>query len=347
MAAKRSRVLFPQRSWRFYRNWLIFMTTWLLLALAVWLSLQVHWAIILIWALPAYLLCSSIFCAYRWAHPMFYLPPPRISPALLGINAERVEFPSRDGLVLFGWFLPGRTRSAIILVHGLGGAAMDMISQAMALAKCGYHIFLFDLRAHGSSDGDTCSGGWNEAQDLLGAVDYLQGRQDVDPDKIAVLGVSLGGRVAIRGAALCPDIRAVIAEGLGPMALSDHKPPTTLWRRWVVFPLNRLAYALDTFMNGVRPSRGLLAHVREIAPRPLLLVTTGKGAEQAFGRMAFEAAGEPRDLLELPQARHAGAFFKQPELYLEKVRATLGAAGLMAEPVGEELPEQGLANQAA
>ena len=51
-----------------------------------------------------------------------------------------------------------------------------MLYHASAMAVYNYGVLMFDLRAHGSSDGDTSTAGWREVNDLLGAVDYLRSR---------------------------------------------------------------------------------------------------------------------------------------------------------------------------
>jgi len=56
------------------------------------------------------------------------------------------------------------------------------------------------------------------------AIDYLENRSDVDPDRIGLVGSSLGGYYVARAAAFCPRLKAVAAWG----AIYDYH---RVWRR--------------------------------------------------------------------------------------------------------------------
>lgn len=149
------------------------------------------------------------------------IAPPRqrlwATPADLGLEYEEVQFPAQDGVRLSGWFVPAggeaaqrRKGATIVLVHGwpwnrLGEAAEDMVSTLSgaspvdllrlmdALHNDGFHVFMFDLRNHGESAAHPpVTFGLLEAQDLLGALAYLHGRSDVSPQRIGVIGFSMG-----------------------------------------------------------------------------------------------------------------------------------------------------------
>lgn len=320
-----------RRTWRFYRNWGLFMLMWLALVAALWLSPV--WAVP-IWALPAYILGSAIFYAYRITHPRVQLAMMKVTPADADMTYEKVDFPSRDELMLFGWYVPGENGAAVILVHGLGSRGITMIYHATALASRGYGVLLFDLRAHGSSEGDTCTGSWRETQDLLGAVDYVRGRGDVDADKIGGLGISLGAQIVLRTAARSEALAGVAAEGPGPVAFADHGRTSSKWRYWVSLPTDWLYYKVRAFMCGHPEPPALLDEIGQIAPRPVLLISTGQGSEQRFTRLAYEAATDPKELWEVPQAPHGGAFFAQPEEYAERI-ATFFDHVLLGQPYDE------------
>jgi len=240
-----------------------------------------------------------------------------VSPKFASPVYEKVLFKSRDGLTLFGWYLPGRNRAALILVHGLNGAGIDMVVHAAPLVRAGYGVFLIDLRAHGSSDGDTSTYGRLEGNDVAGAVDYLLTRPDVDADKIGVMGISLGAQAALRGALKTDKLRAVVIEGLGTSILDDHGGRPKTLQRWVNYPINWLYYSLCEFMMGGRDT-GVLQVIGNLAPRPLLMIACG-GGEIYFNRMFFAAANEPKTLWELPKAQHAGAMTQEPKQYPQRI----------------------------
>jgi 2,6-dihydroxypseudooxynicotine hydrolase len=53
------------------------------------------------------------------------------------------------------------------------------------------------------------------------AVDYLEGRRDVDAKRVGLMGVSFGGQFVVRAAAFEPRIRATI-ENCGPYDQSEN-----------------------------------------------------------------------------------------------------------------------------
>ncbi len=305
------------KRWRYLRNILILLLAFALgfVALGGDLKNPLNW----LWLAPVLYLDFIVIQTVVATHPFRrrYLLP--ASPAIMGLTYEKVLFKSRDGLTLFGWYVPSRNRAALILVHGLGGMGLDMMIHATPLVRAGYGVFMFDLRAHGSSDGNTCTYGRLEANDVAGAVDYLLTRPDVDADKIGALGISLGAQAVLRGALKTDNLRAIVMEGLGPAVLADHGgKPTTLQRK-INYPLNWFSYSLSEFLMGGRDT-AVLEEIGKIAPRPLMLISCGK-FEIYFGRMFLAAAKDPKTLWELPRARHAQGFLQNPKEYPARVLA--------------------------
>lgn len=166
------------------------------------------------------------------------ISPPRqlqwADPSDLGLSYESVQFPAADGVRLSGWFLPGkdetrRDGATLILVHGwpwnrLGEAAEDFLSGllqlpsvdllrlAFALQQDGYNLLMFDLRNHGSSAAaPPVTFGWQESKDLLGAVAYLNSRDDVDRTRVGAVGFSMGANTLLYGLSKTEQIKAAIA----------------------------------------------------------------------------------------------------------------------------------------
>jgi pimeloyl-ACP methyl ester carboxylesterase len=302
--------------WLFYRN-----TAALLLITFVVIGLGLRGPITwlkMIWLAPLILITYQLWAIHSAVHPRRIFALLGTTPAAANLPYNEVTFRSRDGLTLAGWYVPSRNRAAIILVHGLNGSSSSMIYHAAAVATFGYGVLMFDLRGHGSSQGDLCTGGIDEANDVLGAVDYLLSREDIDPRKIGALGISLGAQSALRGAAQTENIRAIVLEGLGAMNLEDHgNQPITLLRR-IFYPLNRAMYKLYDFMGGVSDPESTISVLRRFG-RPVLLITTGKGLEQKFGRVFKQAIGDTLTLWEIPRARHAGGYFHETKAYQENV----------------------------
>ncbi len=208
---------------------------------------------------------------------------------------DEVVFPSQDGIELSGWYIPSKNGAAVIMVHSLGGSRTQMRHYARPLVESGYGVLLFDLRAHARSDGTLSTFGWLETKDVLGAVEFLQPRPEIDPQRIGVLGVSLGAQIALRGAALSSDIRAVWADGPTPIVLRDHvgegKPSL---RQQFFTPWWALAYRAQEWLTGLRQPPPLVEVIHQISPRPVFIAVSGEDRLIHVARQYFDAAGEPK-----------------------------------------------------
>lgn len=156
------------------------------------------------------------------------------SPADAGLPYEEVEFPARDGLRLSGWFIPaadgaGGARPTIVVVHGwlwnrLGQAAdsflanvsgalpVDLLRLTHALHEAGFNVLSFDARNHGrSAQGGPVTFGLQESNDLLGALEYLGERDNVDEERIGVVGFSMGANSVLFALPHTTSVRAAAA----------------------------------------------------------------------------------------------------------------------------------------
>lgn len=134
--------------------------------------------------------------AYQITHPPRFAVS--VTPADMGIDYENVRFPTADGANLAGWYIPSRNGAAIIAIHGGDGNRTHVIYHAEALARHGYGVLLFDLRAHGESGGDYFMAA-DSSSDVQAAVSYLQNRPEVDAQRIGGIGLSLGWYSAYPG----------------------------------------------------------------------------------------------------------------------------------------------------
>jgi alpha-beta hydrolase superfamily lysophospholipase len=300
-----------RKGWRYHRDsaivWLLF---FLLLGTAGYaLRHPIYWiAVLLIWAIR-----TPIRNAFIFAHPirrLGWMPESHL-------NFQEITFQSRDGLTLFGRFVRSKNHATLLLLHPLNSAGSKMLLYAEFLARAGYGVFMIDLRAHGSSDGDTSTDGWREADDVAGAVDYLLHRPDVNGQKIGALGISLGAQAVLRGALKTDCLRALVLEGLGPVTLSDHGGRPRSLRRWLHYPFHWIYYRVYEFMIRGRDT-SVTEAIGKIAPRPVLLIASGE-KDIYFNRIFFQAAGEPKELWELPEGEHAAAILHDSQAYIERV----------------------------
>jgi len=128
---------------------------------------------------------------------------------------EDVWIDTPDGVSLHGWFMPARgvepgaVAPAILHVHGNAGNVSSHESFSRFLTDAGFHVLIFDYRCYGRSDDHGPLNRDRLVIDTQAALDTLLARSDVDPDRVGMYGVSLGGAFALRVAADDPRVRAV------------------------------------------------------------------------------------------------------------------------------------------
>jgi len=249
------------------------------------------------------------------------------TPALYGLEYEEVSFPSRvDELTLRGWYLPAEGGAeVIIMVHGAeqhrADPGVQMLDIACGLVEHGYNVLMFDLRGHGESDGDRMSAGYYETRDLMGAVDYVEGRGFED---IGVLGFSMGAATTLMTAAECSDIDAVVADSayadLNDMIEPEFSKRTSFpkfFLRPLLFVVN-IMYGID--FTAIKP----VEVVGEIAPRPIFFIhgELDETVPVAHAYMLHEASQNlPNQLWVLPDIGHVEAYSTYPEEYMSQVTA--------------------------
>lgn len=104
---------------------------------------------------------------------------------------------------------------AVLFLHGFASTKVGphrlLVKAAEALAAQGVAALRFDLRGCGDSEGDsrdmTLDG---HVADARAALAWLRARPEVDPQRVALLGFSLGGAVAALLAGEEPGLRAVV-----------------------------------------------------------------------------------------------------------------------------------------
>lgn len=243
------------------------------------------------------------------------------NPADYGLDHENVTLQTADGLALAGWYVPSRNRAALVLIHGIGTNRADLLPLGRDLAQLGFGLLLFDLRAHGESEGSASTLGLRETLDVRSAVDYLHSRADVRPDRIGVYGNSLGAAVAIMAAAELGDLRSVVADsGFASVEWVVSNQFNSLVRLpgWTA----PLVLAFGRWQAGVDPGQvSPVERIHRISPRPILLVHGDRDATFAIQNayLLSEAAGDPKELWIVPGVRHSGAYAVDPERYVERV----------------------------
>jgi fermentation-respiration switch protein FrsA (DUF1100 family) len=201
-----------------------------------------------------------------------------------------------------------------VLAHGIpSGRPPDPEDPGYAgfardLAAHGYAAFWFDFRGCRAAPGDFSIAGW--ARDLGRALDALANVAEVAGLPRIVVGSSAGGAAAITTSADRGDVTAVATlaapasfsfGGLvdEPEALVQRFRNTGLIRD-PGFPRDLSAWWAE--FGDVAPEK----HVGAVSPRPVLVVH-GEADETVpyiHAERLFAAAGEPKELIRIPNAGH-------------------------------------------
>jgi len=250
--------------------------------------------------------------------------PIECSPADFGLEYMGVSFPSRDGLMLRGWWLEADDDNPVILlVHGSGDnrahPAERMLGIAKDLVSYGYNVLMFDMRGHGESEGKHTSAGYYERNDLLGAIDYI--RQRGVENKIGVLGFSMGAATSLMAAAESEEIDAVVADSayadIVSIIDSEFAARSNLPKFFmpIILFMTRNIYDID--FAAIKPEEA----VKEVSA-PVLIIH-GEQDDMIPVQHAYrlkEASQNPDSKLwVVPEAQHANSYLVRPAEYREWV----------------------------
>ena len=125
------------------------------------------------------------------------------------VNHTKITFQNRYGITLAAdLYIPKNTTEKLpaIAISGPFGAVKEQASglYAQTLAERGFLTFAFDPSYTGDSSGEpryVASPDIN-TEDFCAAVDYLSTRNDVDTDRIGILGICGWGGIALNAAAI-------------------------------------------------------------------------------------------------------------------------------------------------
>jgi pimeloyl-ACP methyl ester carboxylesterase len=230
-----------------------------------------------------------------------------LTPRALGLVYDDVGFASTDGTRLHGWFLHARpvgpeSPPTVVFLHGNAGNVANHLGGAAWLPGQGFQVFLFDYRGFGLSDGEPDVESVH--RDAIAAIRAAAARDDVDQDRIVVIGQSIGGAIALTAVASVDGdvpVRALVVDS----APSDFRgiAREKLGAFWLTWPLQ---YPLAwTVPAKPRPLEAAAA----LSGRRLLFIH-GDHDSVVPPHHSFElaAATAGSELLIVPGADHVQAF---------------------------------------
>ncbi len=154
----------------------------------------------------------------------------KIFPLSDQVSHSKVTFHNRYGITLAAdVYVPKKAEGklAALAVSGPFGAVKEQASgfYAQTMAEHGFLTLAFDPSFTGESGGQPrymASPDIN-TEDFQAAVDYLSCRDDVDPDRIGIIGICGWGGMALNAAALDTRIKATVASTMYDMTRVNAK----------------------------------------------------------------------------------------------------------------------------
>jgi uncharacterized protein len=181
-----------------------------------------------------------------------------IKTVILGVKLPRpynTSFPSQpfekiyiqSNVMLECWKIhPDSSKGTVIIFHGYGGSKGGMIGQSDEFLKMGYSTILVDFMGAGGSEGNTCTIGYTEAENVKAIYDFIS----ISTDKpIILFGTSMGAAAILR---------AVSRHGVHPSSIivecpfgSMYKTTTARFQMMHIpsFPMGNLLVFWGGFLN--------------------------------------------------------------------------------------------------
>ena len=255
------------------------------------------------------------------------LHPPRVplwlSPGMLGLKEERVKIES-EGVELTGWWSDvGEGRLAVVCCHGYIMNRCELLPFMVTLRDLGASWLFFDFRAHGKSQGRTCTMGREEAKDVAAAARFVRSR--LPGAKIVLFGSSMGGSAAAIALGDDPDLAdALVLDGAySAMDEAGRGWWNFLGGRWLALFLAPTVW-LGRLMIGFDPAKVVIGdYLAKASHRPVLFLSGND--DPIVSKVALErnvkASGELTWVEVFEGAGHGEARFREPERYQDAVRA--------------------------
>lgn len=212
------------------------------------------------------------------------------------LQKEKFELKLKDGVVLHGEILTANTDDSAPVVLALHGwdNVMDILNPiTYPLVVQGYKVVQYHHRGHGRKP---FKSGGNKTEitktflDVQQVVDFIEFRPDLNHNKLAAIGFSLGGTTLLTGGYLDPRIKLIMA-----FCATHDWNELTHWWPWYI----RLFYRLSGLL--INPPDDLN---RKVSPKYYLQKKMDKVVCLAHAKsdriVSYEGFLKNIDLLTLP-----------------------------------------------
>ena len=243
---------------------------------------------------------------------------------------ERVEYPFR-GITFTAYFRKVenvKKAPCVVLLRGIDACReVELHHISNFLLEKGFSTLAIDCPGQGEPRFAGLQMTPDFEQPVGAALDYLQTRPDIDPDRIAILGQSFGGYMAVWAASLLERIKACVFLG-GFFSLEDFSFP-----RIATLNLQNCAKISDSEWNEHRRYYNLDRVIHKMI-RPLLVINGSDDNVIPVSQSVklYEKTPGPKDLKIYEGGVHCA--------YYERKQALSYAADWLSAKLGYEGPAQ-------
>ena len=201
---------------------------------------------------------------------------------------------------LAGWVCTadsGSSRPTIVYLHGIADNRDSATGVIERFRHRGFNVIAYDSRAHGRSEGDRCTYGFFEKQDLRLVLDQA------GVDRAILIGHSLGGAVALQTAAIDGRIQAVVAASTFAdlRTIATDRAPFVFSPSLIDAALARAEHDAQFVVSEVSPLR---AAAGLTIPVFIIHGVLDRGTRAAHSQLVYDALRGPKELLLVRDAGH-------------------------------------------
>ncbi|QAY67080.1 alpha/beta hydrolase [Paenibacillus protaetiae] len=280
----------------------------------------------------------------------------------IGLDYIDVEFPSASGrTIVNGWYIPAggspgpassRVHTAalnngnaaangsaaaglsktIVFSHGYGTnreeSWVPMYKLASIVHDMDYNVLLFDYGYASKTHKAPATGGAEESEELLAAVQYAKSQ---GADEVVVWGFSMGAGTALQTALKTDEIDALILDSLFLTSAETLYHNITNFINLPRYPAIPLLETMMPIWSGTSLSSLPAPEVLQQAYDIPIYIIHGTDDEKASYQTAERIAGEQKNALSrswiVPGGKHELVFQVHPDEYIARAAAFLDAVG--------------------